>query len=332
MPMKSLLLLLLALPAVAQSVHPTLGKLVSHDPAFDKLIPPGGKIEVLATGFGWTEGPVWVKNGGYLLFSDIPNNTIHQWKDGQLSVFLKPSGFTGRGDYGNEPGSNGLLINRKGELVACEHGDRRISAMPFSGGGKVTLAAHWQGKRFNAPNDICQHSSGAYYFTDPPYGLPKKENDPTREIREFGVYRIGTDGVVTQVISDLKRPNGVTLSPDEKTLYIAQSDDTDAFILAYPVLPDGSVGKGKLFYDASPLKKQGLQGAPDGIHTDSEGNVFSTGPGGVLVLNPQGKLLGRIETGELTANCAFGEDGYLYLTANHYLCRIKTTARGASAR
>lgn len=322
-------LLLMAITACAQSKYPTIGEVVRLDPALDALVPKESKIEVLASGFDWSEGPVWVKSGGYLLFSDVPKNTIYKWKEKEgLSEFLKPSGYTGVSGYSREPGSNGLTLNRKGELVMAEHGDRRITAMPLKGGGKVTIAQHWQGKRFNSPNDVVQHSSGAYYFTDPPYGLPKQDKDSTREIEQFGVYRVGTDGQVTQVVSDLIRPNGLAFSPDEKTLYVAQSH-SDAFIMAYPVKADGSLGKGTIFYDSRPLMKQGLRGAPDGIRVDAKGNVFSTGPGGVLVISPQGKLLGRISTGEATANCAFGEDGWLYLTSDMYLCRIKTSTTAA---
>ncbi len=313
-----------------QSSYPTLGKIIKYDNALDKLIAPDAKIEVLASGYVWTEGPVWVKNGNYLLFSDVPANTIFKWKESEgVSVFLKPSGYTGTGVYSNEPGSNGLIINQKGELVACEHGDRRVSAMPLSHGGKRTLADNFEGKKFNSPNDVVQHSSGAYYFTDPPYGLPKQEKDSGIEL-PFGVYRIGTDGKVSQVISDLTRPNGLAFSPDEKILYVAQSDPERAFIMAYPVQVDGSLGKGKVFYDATPTVKEGkLRGLPDGLKIDKQGNIFSTGPGGVLVITPEAKLLGIIHTGEATANCAWGDDGStLYITADMYLCRIKTLAKG----
>ncbi|MCY7350470.1 MAG: SMP-30/gluconolactonase/LRE family protein [Cytophagaceae bacterium] len=318
--------------AIAQTNYPTIGEVVRLDPALDALIDKNAKIEVLAAGFEWSEGPAWVKDGtgGYLLFSDVPKNTVYKWTAKQgISEFLKPSGYTGRANYSKESGSNGLTINRKGELVSAEHGDRRISLMPLGGGGKVTLAAHWEGKRFNSPNDVVQHSGGAYYFTDPPYGLPKYVDDSTREIQQFGVYRIATDGKVTQIVSDLKRPNGLAFSPDEKTLYVNQSD-AEAYVMAYPVQADGSLGKGRIFYDASPLRKQGLKGSPDGLRVDMQGNLFSTGPGGVLVISPQGKLLGRISTGEATANCAWGDDGStLYLTADMYLCRIKTKTKGA---
>lgn len=324
--------LLLAAGAYAQQSYPTIGQVVRLSPAFDELVPKDAKIEVLASGFEWTEGPAWVRNGGYLLFSDVPKNTVYKWKEKEgLSVFLKPSGYTGAGTYGKEPGSNGLIINQKGQLVSCEHGDRRVSVMPLSGGGKRSIADQHQGKRFNSPNDVAQHSSGAYYFTDPPYGLPGYDKDPSREAEGFGVYRVGTDGTVTMVVADLQRPNGVAFSPDEKTLYVAQSDPAAAVIMAYPVAPNGSLGKGRVFFDATPMSKQGLRGLPDGLRVDAKGNLFATGPGGVLVISPSAQLLGRIDTGEATANCTFGEDGTLYLTADMYLCRIQTSTKGAWA-
>ena len=316
----------------AQTNYPTLGKVIRIDPSLDKLISPDAKIEVLSSGYQWTEGPVWVKNGKYLLFSDVPSNTIYRWKEGDKSAspFLKPSGYTGMGRYSNEPGSNGLIINQKGELVACEHGDRRISAMPLTLGGKVTIADNFQGKRFNSPNDIVQHSSGAYYFTDPPYGLDKHENDSSREIDIFGVYRIGTDGKVSIATAELQRPNGLAFSPDEKILYVAQSDPDRAIIMAYPVQVDGSLGKGKVFYDATSVVKEGkLKGLPDGLKLDKQGNLFATGPGGILIISPEAKLLGRIDNNEPNANCAWGDDGStLYITSNMHLCRIKTLTVG----
>ena len=285
---------------------------------------------MIGDGFLWSEGPVWVKNGGYLLFSDVPANTIYKWKEGEkITAFLKPSGYTGTMPYSDEPGSNGLIINNLGQLISCEHGDRRISAMPLAFGGKITLADNYMGKRFNSPNDIVQKSNGDYYFTDPPYGMPKKENDPSRETPLFGVYRIGKNGVVSIVIKDLTRPNGLAFSPDEKTLYVAQSDPEKAYLMAYPVLADGKVGKGEIFFDATPMVKQGLKGLPDGLKIDKKGNIFTTGPGGILIISPLGKLLGKIETGEATANCAFGNDGsVLYITADMYLLRMQTKTIG----
>nr|WP_090147561.1 SMP-30/gluconolactonase/LRE family protein [Dyadobacter soli] len=316
---------------MAQKSYPTMGKIVVEDPSFEKLLSKDAKIEVLASGFDWSEGPVWVKDGGYLLFSDVPKNRVYKWDEkAGLSVFLEPSGYTGRGVYSDEPGSNGLIIDNKGRLVSCEHGDRRISAMPLNVGGKITLADKWEGKRFNSPNDVVQHSNGDYYFTDPTYGLAKKHEDPTREIKEFGVYRIHKDGKVTMQVSDLSRPNGLAFSPDGKTLYVAQSDADKSIWMAYPLDADGNAGKGKLIYDATPMGKRGMQGLPDGLKIDKDGNLWSSGPGGMLIITPAGKLLGRIEMGELTSNCAWGNDGStLYMTVDGYVCRIKTNTKGA---
>ena len=308
----------------------TIGQLVKVDPRFDDLISADAKIEVLADTFAWSEGPVWVKDGGFVLFSDIPNNTIFKWKDGEgLSIFLKPSGYTGRLPYSREPGSNGLIINKEGQLVACEHGDRRISAMPLRKGGKRTLADNFQGKRFNSPNDIVQRSNGDYYFTDPAYGLPDREKDSSRETKVMGVYRLLQDGKVSLLL-DQVWPNGLAFSPDEKILYVGHSDPEKPIVYAYPVNSDGSLGPGKVFFDCTTLKSQGLVGAPDGMKVDHKGNLFTTGPKGILVIDPTGKLLGRIETNQPTANCAWGDDGStLYITANNYLCRIRTKTKGA---
>jgi gluconolactonase len=332
--MKCGLLLLISVfanMAMAQKSYPTMGKIIYEDPAFEKLLPKDSKIEVLASGFEWSEGPVWVKDGGYLLFSDVPKNKVYKWEEKSgLSVFLEPSGYTGRGVYSDEPGSNGLIIDSKGRLVSCEHGDRRISAMPLNVGGKITLADNYEGKRFNSPNDVVEHSNGSYYFTDPPYGMMKKHEDPSRELPYFGVYRIGKDGKVSLQIDNLTRPNGLAFSPDGKTLYVAQSDPEKAIWMSYPIDANGNAGKGTLLYDATPMVKKGMNGLPDGLKVDKDGNLWSSGPGGMIILSPTGKLLGRIEMGELTANCAWGDDGTtLYITADGYVCRVKTNTKGA---
>ncbi|WP_310590367.1 SMP-30/gluconolactonase/LRE family protein [Dyadobacter sp. NIV53] len=309
-----------------------MGKVIYEDPSFAKLLPKTTKIEVLASGFEWSEGPVWNKEDGYLLFSDVPKNTIYKWEEKNgISVFLQPSGYTGLGDYSDERGSNGLLIDNKGRLISCEHGDRRIAAMPMNVGGKVTLSDNFEGKRLNSPNDVVQHPvNGNYYFTDPPYGLLKKQDDPSRELQQLGVYRIGSNGKTTLQIKDLTRPNGLAFSTNGKILYVAQSDPEKAIWMSYPVAANGNIGKGKLLYDATDMVKAGLQGLPDGFKIDKDGNLWSSGPGGLLILSPEGKLLGRIEMGELTSNCAWGNDGStLYLTVDGYLCRIKTNTKGA---
>ncbi|HSB15908.1 MAG TPA: SMP-30/gluconolactonase/LRE family protein [Bryobacteraceae bacterium] len=307
---------------------PTLGKVVRLDPRIDKLIPVDAKIEVLSSGFDWSEGPVWIKNGGFLLFSDIPRNSVMKWKEGEgISVWLKPSGYTGQEPYGREPGSNGLAVDAQGRLISCEHGDRRISRLE-PGGGKRTLADNYMGKRLNSPNDLVVKSNGDIYFTDPPYGLPKGWDDPRRELDFCGVYLLSTDGKLTLLTKELVRPNGIALSPDEKTLYVAQSDGKRPIWMAFPVKPDGTVDAGRVFADASDMIGK-LPGGPDGMKVDKAGNLWVTAPGGVHVYSPDGKRLGWIETNERTANCAWGDDGStLYMTADMYLCRIKTTTKG----
>ncbi len=329
---KTFTIILTMIITYACAQNKTIGKLISLSPEFDKLIPTNTKLEVLAEGFEWSEGPVWVKKGGFLIFSDVPTNKVYKWQKGtDVSVFISPSGYTGIMPYSNEPGSNGLAITKDNYLISCEHGDRRISRMPLAiKGGKVTLADKYDGKRFNSPNDVVAATNGNIYFTDPPYGLADNEKDKSREIDLFGVYRISTTGKVSLEIADLIRPNGVALSVDQKTLYVAQSD-RKAYIMSYPIAKDGSLGEGKLFFDASYLNTEGLKGAPDGLKVDSSGNIFSSGPGGVLVIDPKGKLLGRIETGAATSNLAWGEDGStLFITADMYLLRLETKTLGSN--
>ena len=309
----------------AQQVHPTIGKIISYDAAFSTIVSSDAKVEVIASNIKWAEGPVWIKDGGYLLFSDAPRNTIFKWEEKSgLSEFLKPSGYTGLGSYSDEPGSNGLMINQTGELVACEHGDRRVTKMNLKTGGKVELANKWHGKRFNSPNDICQHSNGTYFFTDPPYGLPDRERDTAnREIAENGVYSILPDGTVKQIVANLKRPNGIALSSNEKTLYVSQSDGSGPYIMAYTIKKDGTVGDGRIFFDFNTVKDKLGGAAADGIKVDAKGNIYAGAANGIVVLSPEGKLLGKIEVGIQTSNCAFGANDYLYITAQRYVCRVK---------
>jgi gluconolactonase len=311
---------------------PVLGEIIRLDARLDRLIPEDARIEVISSGFMWAEGPVWIPDasGGYLLFSDIPRNSVMKWVEGRgVSLFLKPSGYTGHGEYGDEPGCNGLALDTAGRLISCEHGDRRISVVTANG-GKMTIADNWQGKRFNCPNDLCIKSNGDIYFTDPIYGLPQKENDPRREIDFCGVYRVRpSTGKVDLLTKEFTRPNGIAFSPDESTLYVAQSDPENAIIKSFAVNPDGTLAEGKILHDFTPNvgKRRGL---PDGLKVDQHGNLFATGPGGVTVLAPDGTALGRLETGEATANCGWGNDGsVLYITADTYLCRVQTSTKGS---
>lgn len=311
---------------------PTLGAVHADHERFAEVIAPDARIEVIASGFDWTEGPVWMpdEEGGSLLFSDIPRNTIYRWVEGKgVSKFLQPSGYTGVEDYGAEPGSNGLIFDGDGRLVCCEHGDRRLSVLT-PGGGKRTLIDNYHGKRLNSPNDAVLHSSGAIYFTDPPYGLPNHFEDSRRELDFCGVYRWSPDGALRLLTRDLTRPNGIGLSPDEKTLYVAQSDPAAPLLYALPVVADGATGDPRVLHDFSAALKKGWPGLPDGMAIDHQGWIFVTAPGGVWVLTPEGEALGRISTGENTSNCTFGgaDGSVLYFTSDMYICRIQTRTRG----
>ncbi len=311
-------------PAIAVSEM----AVVRIEPEFDRLISSDAAIEILAEGHDWTEGPVWDEAEQRLLFSDVPRNTIYAWSAASgRTVYMKPSGYTGVAAAGREPGSNGLAFDAEGRLLLCEHGDRRIARVEHCG-GKLTLADRFDGKRLNSPNDLAVHSDGSIVFTDPPYGLPKGANDPCRELDFFGVYRLSPEGDLTLLIQDLTRPNGIAFSPDERTLYVAQSHRPEPVIFAYPYSGDGKAGEGRVFFDATPFVSSG-PGLPDGLKTDREGNVWTTGPNGVFVLSPDGKLLGRIVTGKATANLAFGgPDGQtLFITAHDALLRVPTLTR-----
>lgn len=308
---------------------PVLGKVVRLDPKLDELLAPDARLEVISCCFDWSEGPTWDRKGGFLLFSDIPRNSVMKWKEGEgISLFLKPSGYTGAVPYGKEPGSNGLLMDPEGRLLSAEHGDRRISIL-YPDGGKRTLADNYQGKRLNSPNDLTRHSSGAIYFTDPPYGLPNNVNDPRKELDFQGVFRVMPGGAVTLLTREMTRPNGIAFSPDEKTLYVAQSDPEKAIWMAFPVKDDGTLGQGKVLAEVTAMVGK-MKGLPDGLKVDRAGNIWATAPGGIHIISPEGKTLGRIETGEATANCAWGGDGStLYITTDMYLTRIRTRTKGA---
>jgi gluconolactonase len=329
LPVLPVILLGINIGTGSQGAEPrTIGQIVRLDPAFDQLLPKKTVIEVLGEGFDWSEGPVWIPSGQYALFSDIPRNQIIRWKAGYgISIFRERVGYTGQQPFtGREPGTNGLALDPQGRLVACCHGDRSIKRMNDNGEFEE-LVSRYQGKRLNSPNDLVFHPNGALYFTDPPYGLPKGYDDPGRELDWCGVYRLH-EGQLTLLVRELARPNGIGFSPDYKTLYVAQSKSDAAIWKAYPVLKDGMLGAGTTFGDVTDVMGK-LPGAPDGLAVDTHGNLWATGPGGVYVFNPKGKILGRIDTGQRTANCTFGDDGStLYITADMVFCRVKTTTRG----
>ncbi len=303
------------------------GTVTRLDAALDAIVPVDARIEKLHSSFQFTEGPVWVTEGGpFLLFSDIPANAIYKWTpDGQVSDFIKPV-FEAEYEEGRFVGSNGLTLDSEGRLVLCEHGAGHVSRVEKDG-QRTVLVAKYKGKRLNSPNDAVYRSDGSLYFTDPPYGFAKLNDDPAKELDFNGVYRLSSDGELELLSRDQTFPNGIAFSPDEKTLYVANSDGDNRVWMAYDLNEDGVVGKGRVFYDANASEAEGV---PDGLKIDKLGNLYCTGPGGVLILSPEGKHLGTIAPAELPANVAWGDaDGKtLYITARSSIYRIRLNIEG----
>lgn len=307
---------------------PTTGDVYRLDPRIDQIIEPGALPEILARGFNWSEGPLWLPSQEKLIFSDIPENSIFEWSEtGGLKLYLKPSGYTGYSPRGGETGSNGLLLDPEGRLVLCQHGDRRMARMnaplDHPRADFITLADQWNGKRFNSPNDAVYSREGCLYFTDPAYGLEQGFEDTLREIDFTGVYKLETGGGLSLITDTLSAPNGIGLSPDGSTLYVANSGRSTGLVwMTFKVDTAQAVTGGRLFYDAG-VAADSLKGAPDGMDIRSDGIIFATGPGGVWIFHPDGTLLGIIKTGQATSNCTFDEtESYLYMTADMYLMRI----------
>ncbi|MBO9710240.1 MAG: SMP-30/gluconolactonase/LRE family protein [Caulobacter sp.] len=300
-------------------------------PALDAVIAPDASIQLLAEGFVWSEGPVWVREGGCLVFSDVPGNVMYRWSETDgVSEFLNPSGYDGPPtDAFAEPGQNGMALDAAGYLLACDHGNRALVRIDLKTRAKTFVVDRHEGKRFNSPNDLAVAKSGAIYFTDPTYGLKGRNASPLRELDFNGVYRLRPDGTLDLLDTELTFPNGVALSPDEQRLYVSVSDPQAPKLWVYELGPDGlPVGK-TVFFDTAPLKNEGGLGLPDGMCLDTEGRLYATGPGGVLVITPRGELIGAIETGTAIANCAFGEDGStLFLASHDKLARVRLKTRG----
>ncbi len=307
-------------------------KIIANNPKIYEVIPKDAVVEILADGFEWSEGPLWLKNEKKLIFSDIPNNAIFEWTEkGGVKLWLKPSGYTGEKVRGGETGSNGLLLNPDGELVLCQHGDRRMARMktPVSNpkAEYETIANKYEGKRLNSPNDATYHKNGDLYFTDPPYGLEFRMEDPAKELDFQGVYKADKKGKITLLTNELSRPNGLAFSPDYKKLYIANSDPEKAIWMVYDVNEKGLIENGKVLFDVT-NQNTAENGNPDGMKVHPNGWIFATGPNGVWIFSPEGEHLGTIFTGEKTANCAFNEDySTLFMTADDYLLRIKLQAK-----
>jgi gluconolactonase len=302
-------------------------EIVRIDPAIDAIVGANPKIVKLAEGFKFTEGPIWVRDGAYLLFSDPNSNIIYKYtKDGQLSVFRQPSGYDGAdiAEYG-QPGSNGLTLDKQGRLTINEHGNHRVTRLEKNG-QLVVLADRYEGKRLNSPNDLVYKSDGALYFTDPPFGLPKFFDDPRKELPFSGVFRIA-DGKLQLVSKDLKGPNGLAFSLDEKYFYLSDWDEQKKVVMRYEVKADGTLATGEVFFDMTSAPGDD---ALDGVKVDQQGNLYVSGPGGLWVLSSAGKHLGTISAPKHVHNMAWGdEDGKtLYLCGRSALYRMRLNVAG----
>lgn len=316
----------IAAHAAATAAAKTVGAIERKQPEMDRVIAPDAAIEVLGTGYQWAEGPLWVPAGGYLLFTDVPGNTIHRWRVGEgVSVYRRPSGLEGVvPDSIREAGANGLALDNEGRLVYADSGNRAVQRIDLTTGKRTTLVERFEGKRFNSPNDLIVARSGAIYFSDPPYGLAGVDDSPLRELDFKGLYRLAPDGQLDVLDRSIPLPNGVALSPDQRTLYLAMSDKDRPEILAYTLDDRGFPVSQRRFADMRGFTGPGL---PDGLKTDRAGRVFATGPGGVHVFTPQGELLGTVSTGKSIANCAIGDGGrWLFLTSSDMIARIALVA------
>jgi gluconolactonase len=315
-------------PAEAKhEAAPSAGTVLRADPALDALVPQDAVIEKLATGFQFTEGPLWF-SVGHLWFSDVQGNVVRQWSPAGVVEILRPGGYDGSdAPAGAFIGPNGMIADKDGAVLLCQHGNRRIARIAADR-MVSTFLDRYNGKRLNSPNDLVYRSDGSLYFTDPPYGLVGGDQDPKKELPFNGVYRYA-NGKLQLLVKDLTRPNGIAFSPDEQSLYVANSDEKTKIWMRYDVAPDGTVSNGIIFADVTSRTEPGL---PDGMKVDSQGNVYATGPGGVWIFSPEGKHLGTIQPSETPANCNWGDDGRtLYITAQTSLYRIRLAVAGKKA-
>lgn len=316
--------------ATAASVAACSRETPSSEPtAAASILAPGAELEVLGEGYGWSEGPTWDYDRGALYFTDVPGNTAYKWtRAGGIDVFLQPSG-TDTAEGFREPGANGLWYEGEGKLLVCNHGLRRVERLDIATGERTPLASSFNGEPFNSPNDLCKASDGTIYFTDPPYGLQGQDDSPMKRQDANGVYRLSTDGTIERILSDMIRPNGIALSPDERTLYITQSVREKPILRRGTPTPDG-LEDVRTLMDISPYIGEATPGFADGMAIAASGEVLVAGPGGVLVISPEGELVERIMTESAAANCCFGEDGStLFITAHKRLLRVRTTLKGA---
>ena len=322
--MKKLFLLFLFIPFVSIGQNNFIGSIERLSSEMDEFISKDSKIEIIAKGFNWSEGPVWSKKLNALLFSDVPNNVIYKWdKKNGLSTFINDIGYSGIAPNSKKAGTNGLTIDQEGNLIICMHGDRRIVKLTdWNSNEFLPVATSFNNKLFNSPNDLVYNNKKELFFTDPPYGLRNGDNDKLKELQFNGVFRLSNDGELKVLIKNLSRPNGIAISIDEKTLYVANSDSKNPVIMKYKITDEG-VENPEVFFDGSVLSKKDI-GLFDGLKVHPSGTIFATGPGGVLLINKEGNHIGTIRTKVRSANCAFDDKfEYLYMTSHQYLTRIR---------
>jgi len=305
------------------TIYPTIGSIEVLEPELNKLIRADAKVEILADGFKWTEGALWVERENMLLFSDIPDNKIYKWTEaGGIEDYLYPSGYSGTEDRPGEPGSNGLIIDESGNLLMTQHGNRQVARMDARltepEANFISLANQYNGKKLNSPNDLVQHKNGDVYFTDPPYGL-KEQTIDKRELDFCGVYKVDKKGKITLLIDSIPYPNGIGLTPDHKQLIVSNSDGNKPYLYLYNILKDGTLEAKGIAFDFSPYG-----GGADGFTVDRKGNIYSSGPGGLWILNRNFEPIGRIRIPHPVSNCDLSDDEKtLYVTANHQVLRIR---------
>jgi len=326
--MPKLILITFTIILFSCNAHKTIGNIERLDASLDAIIDIDAKPEIIAEGYEWSEGPVWVESEKMLLFSDVPTNKVYKWTEAKgAELYLTPSGYTGSVARGGEMGSNGLTLSKDNKLVLCQHGNRQLAIMDaaLSDPKPVfkTIVGNYQSKKFNSPNDLVFRSNGDLFFTDPPYGLEKNMDDPLKEIGFQGVYCVKPSGEIKLLTDSITRPNGIAITPDQKTLIVANSDSTKATWYAFDIADNDSLINPRIFYNAEEaIKKE--KGNPDGLKIDKNGNVFASGPGGIWIFNSKGKVLGKIKIAAAVSNCAFSPDEKtLYITADMYVLRMK---------
>lgn len=311
----------------ANGQYKNTGIVEKLDASLDAIISPNARAEIIAEGFNWSEGALWVEKYKMLLFSDVPQNIIYKWTEAKgKEIYLTPSGYTDSAKRGGEMGSNGLVIDKNEKLVLCQHGNRQIARMNNAINNPLpsftTIAGLYDGKKFSSPNDATFNKNGELFFTDPPYGLEKQASDPKKEITWNGVYKVKSNGEVVLLVDSLTRPNGIAFFPGEKKLLVANSDSQKPNWYVFDLKGD-SLTNGRIFYSVAGYNKS-LRGLPDGLKIDKRGNVFASGPGGIYILNKEGKLLGKLKLEEASSNCSLSADQKtLYVTNDMYILRFK---------